>query len=143
MQAVNLYQSSVRSLSDAELETLSAELAAEYQESYTLPCECCSDTEWTDEAAEARYSAMRAEIRRRWEVANPEAAARWRKDLQVFVPQMGRILLENLRASAVMARNMNREMDGEFASKAHKVGDTITVRRPQPPTLSQLLRQLP
>lgn len=118
---VDLYQSDVRALSDADLEKLSGELYEEYVESFTLPCECCTDSEWTNEAAEARYDAMRAEIRRRWDLANPEAAARF----GIMQQWMGAVMLDILKHSFYVSRSFN---DGQ--GRGLSIGEDVQVRTP-------------
>lgn len=117
---VNLYQSDVREMSDEELQRLANELAEGYCVSYTLPCECCSDSEWTDEAAERRYDAMRMEMRRRHALAFPDEAPRKLLSPTIF----SRMALEALGNSLVFAHRIANLGDA-------KVGDTITVRRPE------------
>jgi len=104
--SVNLYQSDVRTFSDEDLNRLSEELREAYYQSYTLPCECCTDEVWTDEAAAARYDEMRAEIRRRWHERHPEFAER----NQLLTPAIfSRALLESLNNSLVIARKLSRD----------------------------------
>ncbi len=117
MMPVNLYQSDVHLMPDAELETLSAELREAY---------CTNDEDgydwWCDDAAENRYDAMRAEIRRRWELAN-------RRGLRPLTPSiLAKSVLETLQNGFKFNRHISNELDAEFTGK--KIGQTMTVRKP-------------
>jgi hypothetical protein len=112
------YQSDMRSLSDADLATLSAELS----EAYTFSG--YEEEVWTDSAAEERYWEMRHEIRRRWAEANPDEAGRQRQELGLVWGEAAKVLSKNLN----FTRMVNREYDRQFASQ--NIGDSLTVRRP-------------
>ena len=64
----------VRTLTDEELQTISAEIEKS--------CQHWSgdDEYWTDDHAEATYYEMQRETRRRWEERNPEEAAYYRME---------------------------------------------------------------
>lgn len=118
------YQSDVRALSDEELKTLSTEIEEAYQregEEYSY---------FTDSEAETRYYEMQAELRRRWDEANPEEAKRRLELAKTFCGDALRIMADN---NAHMAQQANRLYDAEFFSGAQwpKIGDTITVRKPE------------
>ena len=111
---VNLYQSDVRALSDAELETLSAELEEAYQRSGE------EEGYWLDDDAETRYWEMHAEMHRRYCLEHPE----WKPPpLSEVTALCLRVLGENL----VLAREVSRQYDAEFGGK---VGDMVTIQKP-------------
>lgn len=140
---INPYQSSVQTFSSEELRSLSAEI------------EECFHVYDEDGAEVDRYWEMQREIRRRWELANPEEAAREQTSRQTLAPFIAE-WLRQLHGSMVMANMMNRGFEQEFVGQkpyqqqcceacmygerrhAHaewcpapkKVGSTIMVRRP-------------
>lgn len=117
MGVTNLYQSSVSAMPDAELELLSSELAEAYE------CNGEDDSYWTDDAAETRYYELTAEIRRRWNEANPQKAAR-----QVALcDPMIRAALACLTEQLALGCKVSAAFDREFRPKA---GDSISVRNP-------------
>ena len=110
---VNLYQSDVRALSDAELETLSAEMEEAYQRSGE------EEGYWLDDDAETRYWEMHAEMNRRYCLEHPE----WKPPpLSEVTALCLRVLGENF----VLAREVRQRFDAEFSGK---VGDTYRVAR--------------
>lgn len=112
------YPTNVRTLTDEELKTLSAELSEAYEQSgedYAF---------WTDDDAETRYYEMLGEIRRRWAEANPELAAKQSKT----VGEIGKQFMQAMCGQLSVARDVNREYDRAFSGP--KIGDNITVRRP-------------
>lgn len=113
------YHQDVRTLSDQELATLSAEL----EEAYCRSGE--EDSYWTDDEAETRYWEMASEIRRREDERDPEAAARRKAACRGAMGRMGEVLLS--AASSVFLGN--QLYDEEFNGK--KVGETLNLRTPE------------
>ncbi len=109
------YQTDVGTFTDEELERLSDEIESEVnvygEETCGLPY---------DDEASNRYFQMVAEIRRRWEEANPEEAQRQ-------LHSCARAALEALAPSLLGANAMSRMFDKQLAGK---IGDTIKVRKP-------------
>lgn len=106
---VKAYQSDVRSLSDAELEALSDEIAEAYDLDgfdYSRP---------TDDEAEARFWEIRKEQRRRCGEPDP------------LPPDLLKGMLESIRSNLTFAKQINREFDQFFAPK---VGNLLTIRKP-------------
>lgn len=110
----NLYPSDVRSLSDEELEVLSAELEEAYR------CSGYEDDYWLDDAAEARYWEMHAEQHRRYCVAHPE----WKPPEP---SEVTRIILRSVAAMMETAREFHRTFEEEFTGQ---VGNTVTIQKP-------------
>lgn len=123
---VNLYQSSVRKMSDAELQTLSAELEEEYRQ-YDR-----DEDYWADDAAEARHSEMRREIwRRDWAAKHPddpEGLTYRRPEL----PHLTAMALEFMRRDCRCFQFFATPgvVVGAAAESERKIGATITVRMP-------------
>ena len=111
VSGVNLYQSDVRSLSDAELEMLSGELQEEY-------CRGSEEEYWLDDAAEARYYEMHREQHRRFVLAHP--------DWKPLIPsEWTKAFFESMRFNLEM---LNETFNAEFTEG--KIGGVITVRQP-------------
>lgn len=113
------YPTPVTELSDEELETLSAELEEAYQS---------SDEDgfgyWSDDDAEQRYDAMKAETWRRFLLANPDYVAPPTSELlKVLTRNALECLQRNIQSSS--------RIEAAFVvSGVRKIGDTINVRRP-------------
>ena len=117
---VNLYQSEVGKLGDEELRVLSEELSEEY---------CCNgedESYWTDDAAEIRYYQLRNEMRRRWEIANPELAVVQAKYTGAFMAALADSVLESLKKNLAFAGAASLE----FEEKPRKIGEGLAVRMP-------------
>lgn len=124
------YQSDVQKIPDEELLQLSNEI----EESYNI-CgdEYCRLPE--DDEATQRYHELRAEIRRRWEILNPEEAARQAERMKFFRETFGSLVLGRLAAGAEAMKLMKAEAeyDSLFMSGGQwggKIGQIITAHRP-------------
>lgn len=115
------YPTPVTELSDADLVSLSAELEEEY---------CYEDregfTDWSDEDAEQRYDAMKAESWRRFLLANPDYVA---PNTSVFLRMIQMDALNILQKKPSFSAFVSRNFDQEFTRP--KIGATISVRMPQ------------
>ena len=118
---INLYQSDVAALPDEQLEALSLELQEEYERNGE------EESYWTDDDAEQRYYSLQAEIRIRWDAANPEEAAKRRDFFKSGLGSYARLALESIAKSVEATFATSRQFDGEF----RKVGDTIQIRKPE------------
>ncbi len=122
---INAYQSDVQFLSDQELSDLSEELYDCCTETVSTEDGWDSDTAWVDDASQNRYREMCAEIERRWEIQNPEEAQRKRDLRDQFNKFYGPMMLETLKGTFEISRNLDREF-----AQGKKIGDTFIVKRP-------------
>lgn len=111
------YTQDVTTLSDQELEALSAEM----QEAYERPG-YDGDSEWTDDEAETRYHEMQRELRRR----HPRPPHRFDGVLNYYIAEGMKAIAHSIEFTRSMA-----ESDADFArGDKWKVGDTIQIRKP-------------
>lgn len=115
------YPTPVTELSDADLVSLSAELEEAY---YYEDRE--GFTDWSDEDAEQRYDAMKAESWRRFLLANPDYVA---PNTSVFLRMIQMDALNMLKGKLNFSSAISSSFDREFSKP--KIGAAISVRIPQ------------
>lgn len=114
--AIPAYSQDVATLTDEELQALSAEM----EEAYVVRG-YDGDSEWTDDEAETRHREMQAELRRR----HPREPGPLDAVMDFYCGEAARSIGRSIEIA--------RAMDAEFMAGDRwpvKMGDTITVRKP-------------
>ncbi len=119
LSATPAYSQDVTTFSDAEIESLSAEM----QEAFERPG-YDGDSYWSDDEAETRYYEMRDELRRR----HPRPPDPLDEVLNRYLGEC----MKSLYCSLDTARSMEASSDFLYASPGQwpKIGETIQVRVP-------------